>query len=607
MSPYVLLFIITNIFSLPTCEEFKNNCNKCSPLTNLCVKCKYDDILAPDKDGGCIGRKYCSIGNNYCEECDLNGELCKKCENGYFPDKNGGCAYTDNCKLSTKGECIECETDYLLIGINSDFKICKYLKSEDLKNCKIIDEKRGKCLVCEEDFHLNSVDRKCTKIQNCKESIYGNCLSCNLYYYLNKKNNTCETKTGNFSYCKESFDGKKCDICDEDTYLSEDGICVMNNYCSKTLNEKCQKCITNYYLTGNSYCSNTDNCRQADKDTGICEKCQDNYYLDKKDFKCKSNQENNDFKFCQIVINDECKGCIQGYKLSEDLRCTPSRNCLEANIGECILCIEGYHLGLDNLCTNIEHCIYSDTIDRCIECEDGYYFNKKTNNCEEEEELFKNCKLSDGADCSECKRNYYLDLDNRTCIDNTQKGPFYKCAFGYTEEGYCNECIEGYYIGSLDMKCSLIEDCRISENENTCIECDEYLCLDVKKGICVLNYYIEKEEDIIYVNCIKTNKEGTACETCMEGYEVGEGGYCIDVERCIEKKDGECLRCTDELNDNGFWYCANKIFGCIETTYKGCSRCDELLDLYNCTECKEGYEKIAGYVNCMQIENQTDY
>lgn len=601
----ILLFIITNTFSLPICKEFENNCIKCNPLTNLCVKCQ-SEIFVPDENGGCVGEKKCRPGSNYCSECDLNGELCKKCENGYFPDYNGGCSYTDNCKFSYKGKCLECEIDYILIDINYDFKICKFLNADEFKNCKEIDEKKGICVLCDDGFYLNSGDRKCTKIQHCQESIYGNCLSCNYEYYLNKKENSCKLKTDDLKYCKESMDGKTCEICNKESYLSEDGICVLSNYCSKSSHEKCEKCISNYYLATNLVCSDADNCYNADKDTGICDKCQDNYYLDKKDYKCKSNQSYNDFRFCQIVINDECVECIKGYKLSEDFKCTPSQYCLEAENGECILCDDGYYLGLDHLCTNIEHCIYSNTIGQCLECEDNYYFNKKTNLCTETDESLKNCKHTEGYECRECKKNYYLDLTNNTCIDNTQDGLFFKCAFGYTEKEYCELCEQGYFLGSEDNKCSLIDNCKISEDENTCIECDEYFCLDFKKGICVANDFIEKEEDIIYVNCIKTNEDGTACEKCMEGYEVGEEGYCINLESCIEEKNGECLKCTEEKSNDGFIYCANKILGCIETSFEGCSRCDDLLNLYNCTECLEGYEKLPGYINCLKIIEEED-
>ena len=125
--------------------------------------------------------------------------------------------------------------------------------------------------------------------------------------------------------------------------------------------------------------------------------------------------------------------------------------------------------------------------------------------------------------------------------------------------------------------------------KKTCIECDDYYCLDLKKGKCECNDYIYDENEKLYFSCLRTNKEGISCEECIEGYEVGKKGYCVDSSRCLEEEDGECLRCSEEENDNGYTYCANKIFGCIESITDNCKRCDNLLDLYQCTECKEGY------------------
>ena len=446
---------------------------------------------------------------------------------------------------------------------------------------------------------MNTEDKKCIRTEYCRKSIYGNCILCNLGLYFNKKENKCLFKVGFISYCDISLDGIKCDICNEYSYMSEDGICVLTKYCSESYYEKCTKCINNYFLAKNFVCTTTENCKDGDKDTGICNICDDHFYLDTKDYKCKSNQEENDYKYCKKVINGRCTECTSIYKLTQDFKCTPSKSCLEAENGKCTLCEENFHLGLDNICSNITHCIYSYYIDNeCLECEDNYYYNKLYKNCSESNESFKNCKYSKGINCSECKDNYYLDLNNSICIDNTQKGPFYKCAFGYSE--YCIECINGYYLGSGDKLCSLIEDCKISK-DGKCIECEDFMCLDVKKNICVENDMIYEESFKFYINCKKTNKEGTTCEECIEDYEVGEDGNCINLSKCIEKNNDECLKCSQEPNDYGFTYYANKIYGCIINVYSGCLRCDDILDLYNCTECLEGYYKDKDYYYCKEI------
>ena len=605
MSFFVFYFILSIILQYcfsQSCKDSENFCNKCNPLTNLCIKCQFD-ILTPDENGGCTGLKKCSIGKNYCNDCDIEGELCSKCELGYYPDKNGGCSYTENCKISYKGQCKECEKDYILIGKDFELKICKNINLDDFKHCKEIDIEKGVCQTCEDGYFLNFEDKKCTKIENCNESIYGYCISCYIGYYLNKKNNTCLLKINNFLYCKQSLDGENCEICDEMTYFDKNGICALSNYCSYSINGKCQKCISNYYLSpSNLICSTEEFCYNADKDTGLCNECQNNYFLDTKDYKCKSNLEDNDFKYCKKVVNGQCIECIKEYKLSKDSKCSISLHCEEVEKGKCVLCEDNYHLGLlDNKCTNIKHCIFSDNFGNCKECEDNYYYNASDNSCYETKDKFKNCKYSKGIKCDQCKSNFYLNINNNKCINNTEIGPFYKCARSDENNEKCIICEDDYYLGTEDNKCSLIYNCKISKDENTCIECDDYYCLDLKKQICVDNDIIYDENKLFYFACNKTNLEGDVCEECIDGYEVGENGYCVDALRCLEKKDEKCLKCNDTINEYGFSYCANQIFGCVESFYNNCLRCDDLYDLHKCTECREGFVPTLDG-GCREIE-----
>ena len=589
-----IFYLLSIIQSGPICNIFENHCHKCNPITNLCLKCELD-VYAPDNNGGCVGAEKCTVGKNYCNECDNSGKQCAICERGYYPDKNGGCSYTENCIISNKGDCLECEEDFILIGNYSEFKLCKYLYTDDFKHCKEINTDNGKCLECEDGYFLNLGDKKCNEIEKCYESIYGNCLSCNYGYYLNKKDKKCNVKAKNFLHCKQTLDGETCDECDDRKFFDENGICVENIYCSKSLNATCIECIPNYYLTVNYACSNDKNCWIADQETGICSLCDRDYYLDVDDYKCKSNQEDNDFKFCQKVENNKCTECIKNNNLSKDSKCTSSNRCLAAENGKCIECEENYFLGLDNNCTSIEHCIYSKQLDECLECEDGYYYHTINRTCLEiNDDNLINCKIADDYSCLECKNDFYLNTNDSTCIDNTKEGTFYKCAKTYENEALCQECIEGYFIGTEDRKCTLVNNCKKSNEENICLECDDYFCFDVKNNICIENDYIEDENKLFYFACIITNKDGDRCEKCIEGYEVGENGYCIDNSRCLEKKDGECLKCTEEKNDYDYSYCANKIFGCVETNEEKCVRCDDLLDLFACTECEEGYDLYLG-------------
>ena len=601
----VILFIfVVKITLTKHCIDNVNNCKKCNPLTNLCEICSYTDLLIPDDNGGCTYSSKCKPGVNYCNECDSYDKLCVNCDGNYHPDKIGGCTLSENCKISYKGKCIECEDDFVLIGTIPEFKICKSNSSDDFNNCEEINIENGKCKICKEGYFLTSGNQKCIKIENCRESIFGNCILCNPNYYYDKKDDKCKIKDGDFSFCQQTLDGKKCDICDEGRYFDEKGICSLGKYCYDSFYGYCQECIEGYYLAKNKFCSFSDNCDIADNDIGICTQCENGFYLDMNDYKCKSNLENNEYKYCSKVLSDFCIQCEEGFYLSKNERCSPTMNCKESENGICIECLDNYYLGLDGICTNVEHCIYSSNYE-CIQCEDEYFYNKIGNNCTKSTEKFKNCKYSnDGNICSKCNDNYYLRTNDSLCFDNTQEGPLYKCQFSDSKGETCLICSDGYVIGKEDRKCSLIDYCAISENENRCIKCEDYYCLDVKKGICVDNEFLETEDDKIYFACNITNEDGTECEECIDGYQVGSEGYCIDVDRCEIENEGICIKCKDELGERGNNYCANDIFGCVAIFDENCVKCNDLLELYSCTECKEGYKVNINGLCVKEIDDE---
>ena len=595
---YFLFFFLKIIFSEPICEERKNNCIKCNYLTKLCVQCEKD-VYSPDDNGGCVGSKKCIIGKNYCDECNEEGNLCKQCSEGFFPDKNGGCTYTNNCEISEKGRCLKCLNNYILIGkslYQNDLRICKSLSSEDFQNCEEIDIEKGICSKCKENYYLNTGDNRCINTKNCSESNFGICTKCIEGYYYNIKQNKCIIKNNNFLFCKETIDGINCETCENGYYFSENGKCSTINYCSIiNLNNQCEKCISNYYLSSNVLyptCTITKNCSLGDSDTGLCLYCQENYYIDYKDGKCKSNQENDEFKYCRTA-NGLCTDCIYGYFIGEDSKCSNTRNCSESYLGKCEICSDTYYLGLDNICSNIEHCILSDRYFECIECEEDYYYNIRDKKCILGDNNYTNCKITDwdGKFCEKCKNGFCLNQTDHTCFNNNEHGDFYKCERTDSLGRFCVSCIDNYYLGTETLHCSKINGCeKANNNDSKCIECNYYYSLDLKTGKCEDNDIIEDEEKKYYYRCNQTNKEGNACQICLDDFTLNEEGLCVDMENCeIENEDGSCKQCKNN-EETYYFYCSNKIFGCIETYDHYCLECNDILDFNKCTKCMEGYE-----------------
>ena len=601
---YFIFFITKANFLSFICKSNNNNCSKCNPITNKCEICNYPDIFLPDEYGGCKGALNCFSGKNYCNLCEQNGKLCKVCDKGFTPDENGGCTYSYNCKISYKGNCLECKENYFQYGKTGGFQICKSYSSKDLIHCTNINFETGFCNICEKGYFLSS-ENKCLKTENCAESLFENCISCKDGFYLDYSKGECLEKYDNFTLCKQAFDNKTCELCENYNYFDGNKICIPFNYCSKSINHTCIECVKGFYLTQeNSACTYTQNCFNGDKDFGICVKCKDNFYLDGSDYICKTNKEENEFKFCTKTRDDgRCIECEEYYYVGEDYKCSFTKNCSKSILGKCLLCSKNFYLGYDNKCTTIEHCIYSSN-DYCIECEEGFYFNRKKKTCKEynDNSKYNNCKYSCeyAEKCCKCKDNFYLKKSDNSCIKNTEYGPFYKCSESDSEGDYCIDCIEPYFLGIDDNLCSLVEACAKIENEFRCKECIEFYCLDANKGICIENDLVENEAYKIYYACNYTNKEGNACEKCLNGYEVGEEGYCIDIERCIDRnREGICLKCKVQ-------YCSNDVYGCIESHFANCLRCNNLYDLYSCTECLEGY-KVNIFGGCdSQRSNEVD-
>ena len=591
----IILFLITIKLSVSyNCIEKENNCLLCNKETYLCDKC-INDAFTPDNNGGCIGTKKCIIGENYCSKCNEYEDECEVCEDGYYPDNNGGCSYTPNCEISYKGECSKCKSNYILIGNRNDsvvsLKLCKSNLASDLKNCETINQARGICNSCKEGFYLNDKDFKCIQTKNCSTSIYGICTQCSPDFYLDKRSDKCILSENKFLYCKETLNGENCEICLPYYYLSQDKRCVRSNFCAKTNEYNCIECIQGYFMDDISACSNTDNCHSSDYETGICNECKEGYYLDLKDRKCKSNKNDEDFKFCKVV-DEFCRECEKNYYLGEDNRCSSSKNCSQSENGECTICSFLFYLTKEKRCAKVEFCLHSNENYECLECEDNFYLEPSLKRCIEiDDGNFTNCKIADslGIACGYCRDDYYLNRTDSLCYENNEYGKLYKCALTDEDANECIECINGYYLGKEDGKCVNTEGCIYSDDKHICSKCDEGFCLDLKNAKCEYNDEIDEESQKIFYKCAKTNLDATRCEICEEPFEVGEEGLCVNYKDCEESDGDKCLKCKFETSDGFYHYCLNKDYGCVETFFGGCLKCDNIFDLDRCNECLEGY------------------
>ena len=89
-------------------------------------------------------------------------------------------------------------------------------------------------------------------------------------------------------------------------------------------------------------------------------------------------------------------------------------------------------------------------------------------------------------------------------------------------------------VRNIMMEILLILEIKDVVNEERCQECNEYYCLNLKDELCY-NNYMEKEDDKKYMLVIIQIKKVLPATKCLEGYEVGVNGYCVDASHCEKK------------------------------------------------------------------------
>ena len=263
--------------------------------------------------------------------------------------------------------------------------------------------------------------------------------------------------------------------------------------------------------------------------------------------------------FCKKTHKDlSCKECIYGYFLTNDRgACTQDQNCENGDkkTGECNFCMKDYYIDLQ------EKKCYDNTI----------------------EEKYKFCIIVDKGICTNCELAYFLSGNNKCTITPN-------CSI--SENSLCTKCQEGFYLG-LDHRCCSVEKC-IHSYMGTCNECEDGYYMDVNNNICVeskdnfinckknsiLNpelcdlckndYYISYKDYLCYDNtspgpfykCEIGNYLGDKCITCIDGYYIGRvDSNCSKIEGCLQSLDeNTCSECDD-------YYCLDNKGNCSDNYY----------------------------------------
>ena len=259
-------------------------------------------------------------------------------------------------------------------------------------------------------------------------------------------------------------------------------------------------------------------CSKCNPITKLCIKCQKDIYSPDDEGGCKY------AKTCEFGRNHciqcledgkTCKECDIGYYPDENGGCSSTDNCLASYRGECLECKDNYVL--------IGTIGFEESINKYI----------------------KICKPLDSDDLLNCRSISY-------------------------DRGVCHGCEEGYFLSSIDQKCTKIQNCAKS-SFGVCKRCNFGYYFDKKKQNCI-------PAQSFFINC-KISNDGSKCNECNDGFYFDQEGKCVYSNYCALGQTEKCDKCID-----GYYLTS---YASVCTSEENCYRGKK--DIGVCTECNNNY------------------
>ena len=430
-------------------------------------------------------------------------------------------------------------------------------------------------------------------VPDCMDKAGSMCTKCNDGFSLNGTENKCVALTDSNCVTGSRNDKAVCTKC-TDTYFVNNGVCAPRTQGQNCKNkfddqDKCKDCVT-----GERYLKDATTC-----DLYTAENCE-GYKSDK----------------------NECSGCKQGFHLvntsgvhsCDAVTTVTGCDTYETNSDECKTCKADFYkdtTGAKLACperTKIEFCKADQldpNADRCLECEEGRYYNAAAKECRLYPSGKNNCEIYSFPDtCDQCDAGYFLEGGNCTKVTTVLDGCLVHksqtacqvcestrilngdvcdaivtktgCA-EYSDKDTCKKCEPRYFLESGACVDSTITGCTepIKGTPNTCNACSPDRFLNAQKTSCTLGtavvgcveYKSQNEcvkcsstkilsadgtkcdpiTDLAGSNCsLGTTLADPICDVCMYGFKKGADGACtaITATNCVtEDSSGKCLIC----------------------------------------------------------------
>ncbi|KAL4474863.1 hypothetical protein ABPG74_001559 [Tetrahymena malaccensis] len=481
-------------------------CLKCSDVSlNQCVVCDTNSFLYNSECLIKCPKSYFGDRNIYEQKFIYSGVCRPYCLESYIHDSSEYCFYCPNscsCKqltdstmvsqLNQNYQCTQCLAGYNKIQISTTYSNIFNCVQQCPVNYYYLDSASQQCTKCRQGCLTCNDGTTCTK--------------CDVGYFFQPLDNTCqfECKSGqykdNFSKqclqcsknCLKCYSSTYCQQCDNQSYASQNQCvtkCSEGQYPDYTNGQlQCKPCII----------SNCKSCASQSK----CDVCNDSTYIQDQGQKCVS-QCSDGYSKVQIQGVYKCiKNCGQSQYLpigSEICTQCPT-GCIKCNNqGICNQCRQGFKYdNVNNICSQCSdiHCLNCDIdIQQCQICQFGYLYNKNTKKCITECQSGQyydsinslcvgcpdNCISCSSKDvCANCKKGFYIDHNNKCsqCSNN--------CISCQINSEYCFTCKPGYQlinnqcVIACDYSCLKCSGSGVSQ----CLSCNSSRILYLGRCVC---------------------------------------------------------------------------------------------------------------------------
>ncbi|EAR89409.2 zinc finger lsd1 subclass family protein (macronuclear) [Tetrahymena thermophila SB210] len=565
-------------------EESENKCLKCHDTcqtckgsgVNQCLQCK--DKLSFDENSNCItcpSEGYyvdnfrCIKCHNSCKQCSSQLETgCTECQSNLF--------YWPTSKI-----CKACDIQdgyFVKKQSTGNFSQLCLQCHQDCKTCT--DEKQSSCLICKEVYSFKNDKNICRKCHSdcklCNGELQTDCIECMQPGYHIRLDKTCG-------------------VCLSNQYLENNHCLNCSDNCMKCNDFKtCLECGNNTHIKSNGKCGECDKNEYLDKSTNKCMACHETC------LSCKGSQNSDCFQ-CKdggLRIRTDTKQCgkcdsnqyydnIQCYDCHKDCKtCSGPGN----DIDQCTLCadITKYECSQNDLNYFAQNYQKVTCEKKCLKCHV---------NCSQ-------CFGEKSNQCMKCKR-MILQTD-------------FSCQ---------RKCPERMFFDESDpkeVKCTNCDrNCKICENQNKCLACDEeFTLLEGKCYKCLSHQYLDKK----LKKCVECDNDCKSCfnegkQSCLECLDPAkffdQDNFC--VSNCAHGyiKNGKTNRCQkckyiiDQKNKSTTCVVDCKQNQFLDTQTDICNdcqnNCSECLSLTKCTSCIQDYHFVSEKQEACKICELDEY